>query len=63
MSQQHFVSYFPYMVTAVCVAFGVRFMLQERAGPAYLCFLVGVATIPLLSWGQIANKLIPYLYG
>jgi len=51
------------MTMAICVMFGVRFMLSERAAPAYLCFLLGVTLMPFLSWAEAGRKLIPYVYG
>ncbi|QLP96816.1 MAG: hypothetical protein HZY79_04590 [Rhodoblastus sp.] len=63
MSREHFVIYFPYMIMAICVMFGVRFMLGERPGPAYVCFLLGVMMMPFLSWADAGRKLIPYVYG
>lgn len=63
MSREHFVLYFPYMIMAICLSFGVRFMLQERPGPAYVSFLAGVALMPFLSWLEAGRRLLPYVYG
>jgi len=63
MSREHFVIYFPYMIMAICVTFGVRFVMAERPGPAYVSFLAGVASIPILSWIEAGRRLVPYFYG
>ena len=63
MSREQFVLYFPYMIMAICLAFGVRFMLQERPGPAYVSFLAGVVLMPFLSWVDAGRRLLPYVYG
>lgn len=63
MSREQFVLYFPYMIMAICVTFGVRFIMAERPGPAYVSFLAGVIAIPILTWIEAGRKILPYVYG
>lgn len=62
MSPETFEFYFPFMAAAICIAFGVRFLLNDRAGPAYVSFILGVTLIPLLSWAKAGEKLLPYFF-
>lgn len=62
MSREQFVTLFPYMITGICITFGVRFIMAERPGPAYVSFLLGVMLTPFLAWADVARKLLPYFY-
>lgn len=62
MSREQFIIWFPYMIMGICMTFGVRFIMNERPGPAYVSFLAGAASIPFLSWIEAGRRLVPYFY-